>query len=392
MAQPRIFVSSTCYDLQEIRFQLRTFIEDFGFEPVMSEFGDIFFDYQKHIQDSCKDEIEKCQLFVLIVGNNYGSIYYKQKDFAKLPDSVTIQEFKKSIEVNIFKHIFVNKFVDYDYKNYQKALNKEIAIYFDRNKIENENIDDTVISIKKEFINKYPFPQDSYKFIFNFLDIIYNLKTNNAIITYESFEDVKFSLKKQWAGFMYESITKHKTIPVSSLDKVVEKIERVENQIRSLVENQINQDNNSKITFDISKLTTEIGFEEFKNIRDEIHDKIFDLLNVDINFMEFKARIILRKELTTVNIENWFLSLENIIKQYKWAKSVSTLIIFKGLGVKFTWLRNQPEIPFDLVFSFYNIYLNVKESFAKEDYDAFLKLFAIEFNKLYKPEKVDDNL
>lgn len=42
MAAPRVFVSSTCYDLQEVRYQLRTFIEDFGFIPVMSEYGDIF--------------------------------------------------------------------------------------------------------------------------------------------------------------------------------------------------------------------------------------------------------------------------------------------------------------------------------------------------------------
>ena len=73
MAAPRVFVSSTCYDLQEVRYQLRTFIEDFGFIPVMSEYGDIFYDYKKHTQDACKDEIEKSQLFILIIGNNYGS-------------------------------------------------------------------------------------------------------------------------------------------------------------------------------------------------------------------------------------------------------------------------------------------------------------------------------
>ena len=72
MAAPRVFVSSTCYDLHEVRYQLRTFIEDFGFIPVMSEYGDIFYDYKKHVQDACKDEIEKSQLFILIIGNNYG--------------------------------------------------------------------------------------------------------------------------------------------------------------------------------------------------------------------------------------------------------------------------------------------------------------------------------
>ena len=50
MAAPRIFISSTCYDLQEIRFQLRRFIQDIGYEPVMSEFGDIFYDLGDHVQ------------------------------------------------------------------------------------------------------------------------------------------------------------------------------------------------------------------------------------------------------------------------------------------------------------------------------------------------------
>ena len=44
MAIPRIFISATCYDLQEICFQLRRFIQEVGYDPVMSEFGDIFYD------------------------------------------------------------------------------------------------------------------------------------------------------------------------------------------------------------------------------------------------------------------------------------------------------------------------------------------------------------
>lgn len=151
MAQPRIFVSSTCYDLQEIRFQLKNFIEDFGFIPVMSEFGDIFYDYKQNIQDSCKTEIEKSQLFILIVGNNFGSVYYKHRDKILVPDSVTMQEFRKAIEIDIFKHIFVNKFVNYDYHNYKKALEKAISTYIEKNEIEKDKIDGTIQAFIKDF-------------------------------------------------------------------------------------------------------------------------------------------------------------------------------------------------------------------------------------------------
>ncbi|MEO5912339.1 MAG: DUF4062 domain-containing protein [Pelobium sp.] len=103
MATPRIFVSSTCYDLQEVRFQLRNFINEYGYESVLSEFDDIFYSYDKHVQDSCLEEIPKCQLFILVVGNNYGSFYHKESQLNKTPDSVTLKEFRRALDHNISK-------------------------------------------------------------------------------------------------------------------------------------------------------------------------------------------------------------------------------------------------------------------------------------------------
>jgi len=121
VAIPRVFVSSTCIDFQETRRQLRQFIQEYGFEPVMSEFNDIFYDFNAHVQDACKTEIDRCNLFILIVGNQYGSIYYRETSTKQSPDSVTLQEFKKALEVQIPKHIFIDKFVKHDYDNYSRA-------------------------------------------------------------------------------------------------------------------------------------------------------------------------------------------------------------------------------------------------------------------------------
>ena len=387
MAQPRVFISSTCYDLQEIRFQLRSFVEDFGFIPVMSEFGDIFYDYQKHTQDACKDEIEKSQLFLLIIGNNYGSIYYKQKEIAKNPDSVTLQEYKKAIEVDIYKHIFINKFVDYDYKNYQKALNKFISNNIEKQELDESKIDDTILTLKNEFKSKYPFPQDSYKFIFNFMDVIYSLKTNNAIITYESFEDIKESLRKQWAGFMYDAITKSKTVSVNLVEKIGEKIERVENQIKLLAEGQINHENgNPKLTLDISRLTNELNFEEFSKIKEEIHSKIYELLLAGSSSYETYPRIKIRTNVTVENINQWFSSLETIVKKYKWAKTISTTVVFSELGVQYSYYKNFQDIPFELILSFYSLYLNAKNNLVEEDFNGLLTLVCDKFNEYCEPE------
>ena len=44
MAIPRVFISSTCYDLKYIRENLRFFIKTIGYDPILSEEGGIFYD------------------------------------------------------------------------------------------------------------------------------------------------------------------------------------------------------------------------------------------------------------------------------------------------------------------------------------------------------------
>ncbi len=44
MPAPRVFISSTLYDLKYIRENLKFFVRSFGYEPVLSEEGAIFYD------------------------------------------------------------------------------------------------------------------------------------------------------------------------------------------------------------------------------------------------------------------------------------------------------------------------------------------------------------
>jgi hypothetical protein len=141
MATPRVFVSSTCIDFQEIRRQLRQFIKSHGFEPVMSEFNDVFYDFNTHVQDACKHEIERCNLFILIVGNKYGSLYHKETISKSYPDSITLQEFKKALEIQVPKHIFIDTFVKHDYDNYVRALEQNYTDYFEKNDVKENEIE-----------------------------------------------------------------------------------------------------------------------------------------------------------------------------------------------------------------------------------------------------------
>ena len=73
MAKPRIFVSSTYYDLRHIRASLETFISSLGYEPVLSEKGNIAYTHDGPLDESCYREAAGADILVMIIGGRYGS-------------------------------------------------------------------------------------------------------------------------------------------------------------------------------------------------------------------------------------------------------------------------------------------------------------------------------
>ena len=69
MANLKIFVSSTCYDLNIVRGQLRSFINNVGYEPVMSDYNDVLYDPRDHTHESCVKEIQSADMVILIIGS-----------------------------------------------------------------------------------------------------------------------------------------------------------------------------------------------------------------------------------------------------------------------------------------------------------------------------------
>lgn len=62
MAKPRIFVSSTFYDLKHIRSSVDNFIETLGYESILSEKGDIAYSFELPLDESCYREIENVDI------------------------------------------------------------------------------------------------------------------------------------------------------------------------------------------------------------------------------------------------------------------------------------------------------------------------------------------
>lgn len=71
---PTVFVSSTCYDLKQVRADIRGFIESLGFNPMLSEYSSFPIDPDIGTVENCLKAVDEyATIFVLIVGGRYGA-------------------------------------------------------------------------------------------------------------------------------------------------------------------------------------------------------------------------------------------------------------------------------------------------------------------------------
>ena len=117
MAKPRIFISSTFYDLKQIRSDLDLFIENLGYEPVRNEEGDIPYGKEEALEDYCYKEIKSVDILVSIIGGRYGS--ESKKNNASISQIELKTAFKEGKQV----YIFIDKNVLSEFETY--LLNKE---------------------------------------------------------------------------------------------------------------------------------------------------------------------------------------------------------------------------------------------------------------------------
>ena len=203
MAKPRVFISSTFYDLRQIRVELDKFIEGLGYEPVRNEEGDIPYGKDEALQAYCYKEIANIDVLVSIIGSRYGSagiIKEKEQEY-----SVSQLELKTALKEDKQVFVFIDKNVLTEYETY--ILNKN-----------NENV-----------IYKYVDNVNIYKFI----EEIKALPHNNNIKGFETAEDITSYLREQFAGLFKQFMLDNKRVKETL---IIRDIENTAKTLRELVD------------------------------------------------------------------------------------------------------------------------------------------------------------
>jgi len=229
MAKPRIFISSTFYDLKQVRADIDQFIKVLGYESIRNEQGNIPYGKENALEDYCYDEISNIDILVAIIGGKFGSesthdIY-----------SVSQMEIKTALKNDKQTYLFIEKNVSIEYENY--LLNKG---------------------------NK----KTSYRFvdnvkIYEFIEEIKNLPSNNTIKEFETSSDIVSFLKEQWSG-LFQRFLQEQT-----RDKEIKLIKGIENTTKTLDQlvNYLSQESKDKDkTIETILMINHPAISELKNL------------------------------------------------------------------------------------------------------------------------------
>lgn len=129
MSKVNIFVSSTCYDLSQIRNDIKQCIQDLGHNPMLSELKDFPIDTKLSSSENCINAVKnEADIFILIIGNKYGSVLDSGK-------SITNTEFLAAIDKGIPIYTFALKQMTTLLPLWEKNPNADFSSVVDNNKV-----------------------------------------------------------------------------------------------------------------------------------------------------------------------------------------------------------------------------------------------------------------
>lgn len=218
MAKPRIFISSTFYDLRQIRAELDMFIESLGYEPIRNEEGDIPYGKDEALEEYCYKEIKGIDILISIIGGRFGS------ESKRNTSSISQIELRTALKEGKQVYIFIDKNIIAEYETY--LLNK-----------------DSETEIKYRYVNDIR--------IYKFIEEIRALSANNNIKGFETASDITKYLKEQFAGLFQRFLEEQTRIKEISLITNLEKTAQTLNKLVNYL-----SDENKGQTEEINRILT----------------------------------------------------------------------------------------------------------------------------------------
>lgn len=211
MAKPRIFLSSTFYDLKQIRTDIDSFIESLGYDAIRNEEGDIPYGKEDALEEYCYKEIKNVDILISIIGGRFGS------ESKRNNSSISQIELKTALKENKQVYIFIEKNVLAEYETY--LLNKDT-------------------DIKYRYI-------DNIK-IYQFIEEIKALNNNNNIKGFDTASEISKYLKDQFAGLFQRFLEEQTRIKEVSIINNLEKTAQTLNKLVNFLSDE-NKDKDGEI-------------------------------------------------------------------------------------------------------------------------------------------------
>lgn len=218
MARPRVFVSSTFYDLKHIRASLEVFIESLGFDAVLFEKGDISFHPDIPLDGSCYREAANADIFVLIVGGRYGSAAsgssFNNAHTSETYQSITRQEFETAQLKDVPTFILVDSAVAAEYQTYLRNRENKDIVYAHVDSIG----------------------------VFRLLENIFERSRNNPVFNFDRATQIESWLREQWAGLFRELLqSRSQKSQLSALNAEVMELKSINDTLKTYLETVITQ-------------------------------------------------------------------------------------------------------------------------------------------------------